>query len=463
MLTTEIDDGGIALLTIDMPGRSMNVIDWAFTEALRAEITRLAADPAVTGIIVASGKDSFIAGADLAIMNGMTGPGTSPATASERIRAMTDAFRALETCGKPVVAAASGTALGGGLELMLACHYRIAARNPKAVFGLPEVTLGILPGAGGTQRLPRLIGIEAALPLLLEGRRLPAEEALSLGILDELAEPDDLVAAARRALSEGRVDATAPWDAKGFAPPGPAVASEAASNIFLFANAKVRASGHRNYPALEAILSCVYEGLRLPIDKALKVERQYFGHLVHGDVAQAMIRTQFFARQVLAREGRAKADKDGPLANACRNALDAEALRMQAEGVSPAFIRNAAEGVGLSALPALPTDAPLADTDDERARTALRPAGLRLLRAMALAAAATFERGDVASAAEADVHAIDAAGFPVWTGGPLSLIDTQGAAGFVAACRADKLEIPVGLAAMARDGGRFHAPKEAVA
>jgi 3-hydroxyacyl-CoA dehydrogenase/enoyl-CoA hydratase/3-hydroxybutyryl-CoA epimerase len=460
MLTSAIDKDGIALVTIDMPGRSMNVIDWAFTDALRAEIGRLAADEAVSGIVIASGKTSFIAGADLAIMNGMSGPGTSPASASERIRAMTDAFRAIETCGKPVVAVASGTALGGGLELMLACHYRIAARNGKAVFGLPEVTLGILPGAGGTQRLPRVIGIEAALPLLLQGQRLSADEALALGILDELAEPEDLVAAARRAIAEGRVPPDAPWDRKGFAPPGPAVASEAASNVFLLANAKVHARGHRNYPALEAILSCVYEGLRLPIDKALRVERQYFGHLVHGEVAQAMIGTQFFARQALAREGRAKADPDGPLALACRNALDAEALRMMAQGTSPAFIRNAARIVGLTTPPRLPNGDGAAGESD---RTGLRPAGLRLLRAAALAAAAALERGDVASATEADVHAIDAAGFPVWTGGPLTMIDTAGAAAFAAACRADGLEIPVGLAAMARDGGRFHPNKEAAA
>ena len=460
MLTCATDKDGIALVTIDMPGRSMNVIDWAFTDALHAEIDRLAADPEVTGIVIASGKTSFIAGADLAIMNGMSGPGTSPATASERIRVMTDTFRAIETCGKPVVAAASGTALGGGLELMLACHHRIAARNEKARFGLPEVTLGILPGAGGTQRLPRIIGIEAALPLLLEGRRLSADEALALGILDELAEAGDLVDAAKRAILEGRVEALAPWDRKGFALPGPAANSEAASNIFLFANAQVHARGHRNYPAPEAILSCVYEGARLPIDKALKLERQYFGHLVHGDVAQAMIRTQFFARQALARDGRARPDPDGPLASACRNALDAEALRIMAEGTSPAFVGNAARVIGLSTPPRLPSDGEAAGETD---RTTLRPAGMRLLRAVALAAAAALERGDVASAIEADVHAIDAAGFPVWTGGPLTMIDTTGAAAFVDACRADGLEIPVGLAAMARDGGRFHPNEEAAA
>ncbi len=460
MLTSEIDSDGIALVTIDMPDRSMNVIDWAFTEALRAGIDRLASDPQMTGIVIASGKESFIAGADLAIMNGMSGPGTSPASASERIRVMTDTFRAIETCGKPVVAAASGTALGGGLELMLACHHRIAARNDKAVFGLPEVTLGILPGAGGTQRLPRVVGIEAALPLLLEGRRLSAGEALALGILDELAEAGDLVDAAKRAIREGRVDASAPWDRKGFALPGPAITSEAASNVFLLANARVRAAGQRNYPAPEAILSCVYEGLRLPIDKALKIERQYFGHLVNGDVAQAMIRTQFFARQALAREGRAEPDPDGALAMACRSALDAEAMRMLTEGMSPAFVGNAARIVGLARPPHLPNEA---GTRHETDRASLRPAGLRLLRAMALAAAAALERGDVASAIEADVHAIDAAGFPVWTGGPLTMIDTAGATAFVAACRADGLEIPVGLAAMARDGGRFHPNMEAAA
>ncbi|ADZ70938.1 enoyl-CoA hydratase-related protein [Polymorphum gilvum] len=460
MLTTDIDQDGIALVTIDMPGRSMNVIDWPLADALRAEIARLAGDPAVTGIVFASGKSSFIAGADLAIMADFVGPGTSPKTAADMIGRLSEGFRALETCGKPVVAAASGTALGGGLELMLACHYRIAARNDKAVFGLPEVKLGLLPGGGGTQRLPRLTGVAYALPLLLEGKGVSAEEALKAGFLDEVVEPDDLVAAARRALKEGRVPSIARWDQKGFALPGPAANSTAVGDTFLVANAQAHARGRGNYPALKAILSCVYEGIRLPTDKALKIERHYFGHLVHGDVAQAMIRTLFFARQRLAKTGRGKADPGGAYAAALRAAFVREAQRLVGGGLSPAFVQNAALVAGFAAGPFETVEAaPARGTD----RATLRPTGERLLRAVALAAVAALDAGLVGDADEADVHAIDVAGYPAWTGGPLTLIDRIGAAAMVLDATGEGQDVPERLAALARSGGSFHSPGEAAA
>lgn len=462
MLTTEIDPDGIALVTIDMPGRSMNVIDWPLADALKEEIAALAASPAVTGIIVASGKSSFIAGADLAIMADFVGPGTSPKTAAELIGRLSHRFRELETCGKPVVAAASGTALGGGLELMLACHYRVAALNDKAVFGLPEVRLGLLPGGGGTQRLPRLTGIAYALPLLLEGKAVSAEEAFKAGFLDELVEPGELIAAAKRALKEGRVKPIARWDEKGFRLPGAAANSNETGDLFLLANAQAHARGRGNYPALKAILSCVYEGVRLPIDKALRIERHYFGHLVHGDEAQAMIRTLFFARQKLAKEGRGKADPDGGYAVACRKALADEAARLVAEGFAPAFVQNAALVIGFATGP-FETVADCPNTDAGSGRDLLRPTGHRLLRAVALEAVRALADGRVADVEEADVHAIDGVGFPAYTGGPLTMIDRIGTAAVVAACEADGLKIPASLAALARTGSRFHDEKEAVA
>lgn len=459
MLTTEIDQDGIALVTIDMPGRSMNVIDWALADALKEEIAALTANPAVTGIVFASGKSSFIAGADLAIMAEFVGPGTSPKTAAELIGRLSKPFRALETGCKPAVAAASGTALGGGLELMLACHYRIAAKNDKAIFGLPEVKLGLLPGGGGTQRLPRLTGVAYALPLLLEGKGVSAEEALKAGFLDEVVEPEDLIAAAKRALKDGKVKPVARWDEKGFRLPGPAANSNAMADVFLLANAQAHARGRGNYPALKAILSCVYEGVRLPTDKALKIERHYFGHLVHGDEAQAMIRTLFFGRQKLAKAGRGKADPAGPFVQVCRAALAREAGRLVDEGCSPAVVQNAALVAGFAEAPFEQIAAgPVRDDD----RTVPRPTGDRLLRAVALAAISGLADGLVADADEADVHAIDGAGFPAWTGGPLTMIDRIGAAVFVTACEADGLAIPAKLAAMASNGGAFHSQAETV-
>lgn len=294
MITTDIRDG-IATLSIDMPDRSMNVLTPALAEALRAAFDAVVADAGVTGIIIASGKRDFIAGADLGQMAALA---ALPATgAMAGIAVYGDLFRRIETAGKPVVAAASGTALGGGLELMLACHYRVAADQPRARFGLPEVTLGLLPGAGGTQRLPRLIGMAASLPLLTGGGPLSAQAALKAGILHEVVAPGQLLTHAAQALQDGRVSPQAAWDAKGFRVPGGEPYTPANIAMLTAANARSNAATRGNYPAPRTILRCVYEGIRLPMDKALRLEQKHFATLVRGNVAQGMIRTLFFARQ----------------------------------------------------------------------------------------------------------------------------------------------------------------------
>ncbi|ABE36203.1 enoyl-CoA hydratase/isomerase family protein [Paraburkholderia xenovorans LB400] len=296
MVTTHTE-GPIGHLVIDVPGRSMNVLDPELAHALDEALTRLVDDEAVRGIVISSGKSSFVAGADLARMSDFVKPGVSQADALGLIGLYNRLLRRIETCGKPVVAAASGTALGGGLELMLCAHYRIATDDPKARFGLPEVGLGLLPGAGGTQRLPRLIGIAASLPLLTQGTSLDARAALKLGILNEVVPAGELIQAASRALLEGRVKAIAPWDEKGFRLPGGDAYSRVNSDALMAANASLHAATKGNYPAPQAILRAVYEGTRLPIDKGLKLEQQLFVKLVQGAVAQNMIRTLFFARQ----------------------------------------------------------------------------------------------------------------------------------------------------------------------
>ena len=306
MITVKTN-GSIAHLIIDMPGRSMNVLTLEFVDALQREVLRLAADATVSGIVISSGKSSFIAGADLGQMAGFADAGMTAEAVLEKVRCYGDVFRKIETCGKPLVAAASGTALGGGLELMLACHYRIAANEPKAVFGLPEVKLGLLPGAGGTQRIPRLVGIAQAIPLLTKGTALGVAEALKLGILNEVVAPADLLVAAEKALLDGRVKAAAPWDEKGYRLPGGDSYSAANSNAFVAANSTTQAS-QGNYPAPYVILRCVYEGTRVPIDKGLRIEQQHFVGLVQGRVAQNMIRTLFFAKQSADKLARRPAD-----------------------------------------------------------------------------------------------------------------------------------------------------------
>lgn len=299
MIQLDTDAQGIATLTINQADRTVNVIDWAFVQAMNDSLDRIASDASITGVVVTSGKGSFVAGADLSIMQGFVAPQVTPKDAADMIGRVGAVLRRLETLGKPVVGASTGTAMGGGLELLLACHHRIAANVPGAMYGLPEVTLGLLPGAGGTQRLPRMLGIAKAMPLLLSGRHLPTQEALELGILDRIVPADQLLAAAKQALREGQVPSVAPWDLKGYRMPGGDSNSPAANELFLLLNGSNFGHHHGLLPAPKAIASCVYEGTRLPIDRALRIERLYFAQLVQGSEAQAMIRTLFFARQAL--------------------------------------------------------------------------------------------------------------------------------------------------------------------
>jgi len=290
----QLDDDGIVILTIDIADRSMNVLTPEFMADLDAVIDRVVADDAVKGAIVTSAKSSFIAGADLKELVGVFAEGLDEKQIYEFAGKYSRLYRKLETCGKPFVAAINGTALGGGLELCLACHYRVALDNPKAAIGLPEVNVGLLPGAGGTQRLPRIIGIRDSLPLMLEGRHLKPAKAVEMGVCHELAaDVDELMEKSRRWLLESG-DPVAPWDKKGFRVPGGSGGMHpAVVQTFMAGNAMVAEKTQHNYPSPISIMSCVYEGTQLPMDKGLKIELQYFTKLLSGPVARNMIRTLF--------------------------------------------------------------------------------------------------------------------------------------------------------------------------
>ena len=206
----EIDAEGIALITFDVPGRSMNTITASVLKELGELAHTLKTDAAIKGAIIQSGKASgFCAGADLGEMgSGSLAGGAAPQDADaalkagfERAFALNKALRAIETCGKPVACALEGLALGGGLEIALCCHYRIIADNPKIKLGLPEAKVGLLPGAGGTQRLPRLIGAQNALMMILQGEEKNPSEAKGLGFVHELVPAGETLAAARRWLA----------------------------------------------------------------------------------------------------------------------------------------------------------------------------------------------------------------------------------------------------------------------
>ena len=288
-----VDADGVAILTIDVPGKPMNVLTPEFLDDLAEVVDRLAADDSAKGAVLTSGKDSFFAGADLKALVSEFDRQKTPTEVYAMVRPFSEALRKLETCGKPFVAAINGTALGGGLEICLACHHRIAADNPKAVLGLPEVQIGLLPGAGGTQRLPRLIGIQPALELMTQGRHVDTTRARAMGIVDEVVAPDALIESARQwVLTSG--NAVQPWDKKGFKVPGGAGAMHPKSvQTFMAGNAMIAEKTLHNYPAPIAIMSCVYEGTIVPMDTGLRIESRYFTELLMDPVSRNMMRTLF--------------------------------------------------------------------------------------------------------------------------------------------------------------------------
>ncbi len=285
---------GIALLTIDVKDRSMNVLTPEFQADLAAAVEKVAGDDSVIGAVITSSKSSFIAGADLMELVESFDSGLSVELMYQNALRYQKLYRRLETCGKPFVAAINGTALGGGLELCLACHYRVAADNPKARLGLPEVQVGLLPGAGGTQRLPRLIGIEPALQLIAKGTHVSPTDAMSSGFIDEVVPADQLIDRARQVILDGKVDPVAPWDKKGFKVPGGAgLMNPRAMQTLMFGTAIVARETNHNYPAPIAIISCIYEGTVVPIDAALQIESKYMTSLLMDPVARNMTRSLF--------------------------------------------------------------------------------------------------------------------------------------------------------------------------
>ncbi|MEQ1438695.1 3-hydroxyacyl-CoA dehydrogenase NAD-binding domain-containing protein [Fontimonas sp. SYSU GA230001] len=284
------DVDGIVTLILDMPGRSMNVLNEELTGPFADAIQKIESDPSIKGVIITSGKKEFLAGADIDKVYAMT----DPQEAFDMAQAYKAFLRRLEKCGRPVVAALNGTALGGGLELALACHYRVAINDPKAKFGLPEVKLGLLPGGGGTQRLPRLIGIQASLPLMLEGKELRADQAKQQGILHELATDRDDMLAKAKAWCLANPKPVQPWDDKKFKWPGGDSKSPANAQLWAIAPSMASAKSYGNYPALTNIMSCVFEGGITDFDTGCTVESRYFANCVVSQVSKNMIGTLWF-------------------------------------------------------------------------------------------------------------------------------------------------------------------------
>lgn len=314
--TLETDEDGIALITWDSPGKSMNVIDQSVMDEWESIIDRVAQSDIIKGAVVTSAKKTFGAGADLTMLQGLLGEFQKQKASDEEAAAqmlfdgafrLNQILRKQETCGKPFVAAINGQALGGCFEITLACHARVMVDAPGVKVGLPEVKVGLFPGAGGTQRIPRLIHTQEALQFLLQGRNFDAKKAKKLGMVTETTSLKNLIPTAKKLIKDG-LSGVQPWDQKGFRLPGKAVYSPAGFQLFPPANAIYRRETQDNYPGARAIMKCVYEGLLLPIDTALKVESRYFANVLQTNEAAMMIRSLFGSMQALNKGARRPVD-----------------------------------------------------------------------------------------------------------------------------------------------------------
>ena len=313
----EVDQDGIALITWDMPGRSMNVLNADVLGELEALLDKTTADAGIKGVVVTTGKDTFSGGADLTVLQKLSsqfeqvrksqGDEAAALMFFEESRKASVLYRKIETCGKPWACAINGTAVGGGFELALACHYRVASNEERTRVGLPEIKVGLFPGAGGTTRIARILPPADALQYLLKGDLLRTDRALKMKLVDVVVPAANLVKTAKDWIKAGG-SAKKPWDMDGFRLPGGAVYTKAGMMTFPAANAIYRRETYDNYPAARAIMQVVYEGLLVPFDHALRIEQRWFAKIVRSPQAAAMTRSLFVSLQELNKGARRPAN-----------------------------------------------------------------------------------------------------------------------------------------------------------
>lgn len=283
----------IVVLTIDMPGQSANTMNAVYREAMGATVDRLEAEKdSIAGVIVTSAKKTFFAGGDLNELIKVTQADANGFY--QMILKIKGQLRRLESLGKPVVAAISGAALGGGWEICLACHHRIALDEGHVQLGLPEVTLGLLPGGGGVVRMVRLLGIEKALPYLAEGKKVRPDQALKAGLIHDIAKDRDELLAKARAFIAANPTAVQPWEVKGYKIPGGTPSTPAVAQMLAIAPSVLRDKTKGCFPAPEKIMCAAVEGAQVDFDTAQLIEARYFTELTTGQVAKNMIGTFWF-------------------------------------------------------------------------------------------------------------------------------------------------------------------------
>lgn len=437
-LSYRVAESGVAFIAIDVKDRKLNVLTPTLHREMRAVADYLAADDTAKGAVIHSGKSSFLAGGDLERIVRHYDMQRSAEEAYLQSRTYTESLRKLETCGKPICVAINGTALGGGLELALACHHRVVLDDPDILLGLPEVTLGLIPGGGGTQRLPRIVGVKQAAAMILSGERFNPEHALQMGIVDELAPPDTLISTAENWVLEYGVN-TQPWDRRGFRIPGGSGLSDLrAGATFLQLTAQIGAEFRHNYPAPIAVLRCLFNGTTVKsMDAALKIETREFSALTRNPVARNIIRTGFINKGIRRREEKESPGKflerDKAIVDLCRSAYLAEGQYMLEEGLSPNVIDNVAFAAGMASGPLVQVTGAQArkakaDTDID-----VQTTKSRLLCIQALSVAEQWAEGSM-DPVDADLASIGGAGFPSYTGGVMSYIDTMGCGRFLERC-----------------------------
>lgn len=458
-----IDQDGVALITFDVPGKSMNVINDEVQREFDEVLAVLRDDEQVRGAVIRSGKaGGFCAGADLPELLDNMQRWCAMQGEAELARGVAESgswsrrLRELETCGKPVAVVINGVTVGGGLELALACHYRVAIADSKLRLALPEVGVGLLPGGGATQRLPRLVGLRRAAPWLLEGEVISLEDALAGDLVHAVMAADSAVEDARRWVLE-HPEAKAPWDEPDYRLPGGGPHSPEGYRHFAPLLAARHGGFGSEHPSLGNILKCLYEGSQVPMDAGLRIEARYFFNTLRKPQAKAMARTFFIARQTLGRRP-VREDLESYL-GVLQQVSEQEQQAMLEEGYPETLVANLCRVASLPTGRLQPTNAA---EQGVVALPAVDQLKRRLLYAQALAAARCLDAGIVQDPLEADLGAVDA-GFPAWTGGPLGYIEIEGLANFIAQAQrfeqdhGARFALPAGLLRRLEEGQRLHA------
>ena len=428
---------GIATLTFDEPDSPVNTMCLQWQQDLTEATAQVVKDKdAISGIILASNKSTFFAGADLKGL--MRNKATDAGTIFTEIERMKKNFRMLETLGKPVVSCLNGAALGGGWEVALVGHYRVAVDDKKIQFGMPEVSLGLIPGASGITKTTRLLGLMGAQPYILEGKLFNPREGLDLGLIHELvADAAALRPAALAWIATHPVSAQ-PWDNKDYKIPGGTPANPKIAMALTVAPAMMKKASRGLYPAPEAALAAMVEGAQVDFDTALRIESRYLARLAVDPVAKNMINTFFFDMNAVksrlrklkeTNPGSTPTLTDGIATEALQrmsSAYQEEGVRMLGEGMPLAVLNNASYQCGMTAALNLPEQS-------DKPTTAWNITDIqdRLLYRQAIETARCLHEGVLTTVHDANIGAIFGIGFPAYTGGTMQFIYSMGVDAFV--------------------------------